>query len=185
MLYGSKNTLKLPNYELMKPYDGMGSYAIRKYYQFPFSFFYRKKLKMIVKNMESNNYWNILDFGSGPGIFTDELNKHCITNVTSIDIGDAIDPRWRFDCIVAASVLEFVSLSHYVKLLSSLLTPTGQLIIASPKKNKLTDFYFKMIGDRSVRNSHSAIISEVSKRLRITHYEEWMNLYFCIKAVKP
>ena len=177
-------SLTLPPYSQLAPYEGGGNYAVKKYYSFPYRFFYRKKLNMIVDMMpEGHVYNNILDYGAGPGIFTPELKKHAV-NVKSFNIGDVIDPRWSFDAVVCASLLEFVSLRSTIPRISKIMIPNGTLLVASPIKNRITDAYFKLYKSPFDRNSHDKIIHEISKYFRILEYNRWMNLYFSIKATK-
>ena len=181
MLHGFTN-LRLPPYASLKQYEGKGNYAISKYYRFPHSFFYRKKLKMIVSLMEKDKiYHNILDYGSGPGIFTDELKKHALF-IKNFEIKDIIDPRWRFDAIVCSSVLEFCHLSITLQTLRSILNTNGKLFIGSPMNTKLSLLYFRCISNKESRHSHFNILSEVSKHFRIEEYHSWMNLYFALRA---
>ena len=183
MLHRSTN-LRLPPYSSLKQYEGKGNYAIWKYYNLPYSLFYCKKLKMIVSLMsEGNIYHNILDYGSGPGIFEEELKRYAIA-VKKLEIGEVIDPRWRFDAIVCASVLEFVDLKITLILLKNLLKPGGKLYVGSPMQSVLSRTYFKFIGDKNKRIHHMKIISEISKQFRIEKYTTWMSLYFAIRASK-
>lgn len=166
----------------MKQFEGKGNYAINKYYKFPYRFFYRKKLKMIVNLLPKGKvFYNILDFGSGPGIFTDQLKQHSI-HVNQFESNDVLDPRWHYDAIVCASVLEFCSLNLTISILYNILNPGGKLFVASPMNTALASLYFKSIGDKQGRNSHKSIISAVSKRFRIEKYDTWMNLYFALRA---
>lgn len=170
------NRLKLPEYSSLERYEGRGNYALKKYYQFPYSFFYRHKLKMIV-NLMHEKYKNILDFGCGPGIFTPELKKYALF-VIDLEKNDPINPFWKFDCIVCASVLEFCELEPTLMTLKKLLNPKGVLLIASPMKNMITSLYLKENG----RHSHDQITSAVSKKFRIMEYHAWLGLYFSIRA---
>jgi 2-polyprenyl-3-methyl-5-hydroxy-6-metoxy-1,4-benzoquinol methylase len=178
------NNLTLPPYKSLSHLEGKGNWAIRKYYQWPYSFFYRHKLKMIIKMMAPGMpYYNILDFGAGPGIFTLELNKHAYF-VKSFDLKDPIDLRWQFDVIVCASVLEFVHhLDPTVQFLRKVLKPDGLLLVASPIDSALSRFYFRQIKDKNKRHSHKFIIQTISKHFKITEKRNWLNLYFSLKAV--
>lgn len=172
--------LKLPDHNQISKHEGLGNYAISKYYKFPTSFFYRYKLKMILNLMQGSNYRNILDYGAGPGIFTEELKKW--GKVTSVDISDQISPFWKFDLIICSSVLEFTYLDHTCRLLKSILHPNGKLIVASPIESRLSKLYFNSINDSKVRHSHLEIQSAVSKQFKIERYEEWLRLYFALRA---
>lgn len=175
---------RMSPYSDLKQFEGKGNYAIWKYYKLPYSFFYRKKLKMIVSLMPKGKiYRNILDYGSGPGIFEEELNCHALS-VKKFEIGETIDPRWRFEAIVCASVLEFTDLKTTIMLLKNLLMPQGVLYVGSPMQTFLSKTYFKAIGDKNRRRHHDKIIHEISRELRIEKYITWMNLYFAIRASK-
>ena len=176
--------LKLPPYSSLKHLEGQGNYAISKYYKLPYRFFYRYKLRMILGLMPKGViYHNILDFGSGSGIFELALKKHALF-VKQLDLNSIIDRRWKFDAIVCSSVLEFCQFPYTTSLLSDFLKPGGKLYIASPMETKLTRLYFKLIKDKNKRNSHAKILSEISKQFRIEKYHSWMNLYFALRASK-
>lgn len=84
------NPIKLEDYETVRPFEGTGNFAVKKYYKYPFRPFYRKKLYMVRDLMDKGKiYKEYLDFGSGP-LITPELKRHAIT-VTSIDEHDTID----------------------------------------------------------------------------------------------
>ncbi len=176
------NSIALPSYDSLKKFEGKGEWAIGKYYQWPYSFFYQHKLKMIISHMGDRFYRNILDFGSGPGIFSRELHRHAHF-VTEYDLGTAIDPRWNFDIIVCASSLEFVHLNHTLKMLKSMLKRGGFLIVASPMDSLLSRLYFKKTGVARSCHSHLEIIEAVKKHFTIVEQKSWMSLYFSLKAV--
>lgn len=178
------NSLLLPLYSQVKHFNGTGNFAIDKYYKFPFSFFYKKKLKMIIKYLEPNKvYHNILDFGSGKAeIFRTELKRHA-ESVKCVDIGYTLDYRWKFDVIVCASVLEFVYLPHTLRTLRGILNPKGLLLVSSPTSNILSKLYLWIIGDKSRRNDESDIIREIKCHFNIIEEHNWFGLYFSIKAV--
>ena len=176
--------LHLPAYNEVKHLEGVGNFAVKKYYKFPYRFFYRKKLKMILEMMGNKHYYNILDFGCGEAcIFKPELLKHCERYI-GYEQGDVFNPNWSFDCIVCASVLEFVSLPATLRRLHKVLKPGGDIIVASPMDNTLSYLYFKMIGDDNSRNTHNEIVAELSKVFKFEQYNSWMGLYFCVKAIK-
>lgn len=179
MLYG----ITLPPYHLVKKYEGAGNWAIKKYYQFPYNIFYKKKLKMIVDMLTPGKiYRNILDFGGGPGeIFKKELGKHAMS-VTSYNL-PLIDPRWKFDVIICGSVLEFVNFNYTIKGLRTALAPRGFMVVASPMDNWLTRFYFWMIGDKETRHNHIQIKLQIERYFDVIEYKEWLGLYFVCKAV--
>lgn len=177
------HSLSLPSYSKVKDYEGQGNYAVSRYYKFPFSFFYRQKLKMIVRLLDEGKiYRNILDFGAGKAeIFREELSKHAL-QVKCTELQDVIDPRWKFDVIVCASVLEFTNLVVSLRVLKSLIAPNGMLVAASPMNTWLSHLYFKLIGDKNKRHSHKEILNEAAKHYFITSYKEWFGLYFVFKG---
>ena len=179
MLYG----IALPPYELVRKYESQGNWAVKKYYQFPFNIFYKKKLRMIIDMLQPGKiYRNILDFGGGPAqIFKKELGKHAMS-VTSYNL-PIIDPRWKFDVIVCASVLEFVSFQHTLKGLSKSLAPRGFMVVASPMDNWITRLYFWAIGDKNLRHTHTQMLKQLERYFDITEYKSWLGLYFACKAV--
>ena len=181
MLHNSK-ALKLPPYSTLKPYEGQGNYAIGKYYKYPYRFFYRKKLKMIVNLMPQNKiYHNILDYGAGPGIFTEELKRHALF-VKGFEPTDTFDTRWRYDAVVCASVLEFTTLGYVLPLIKNILNRKGVLYVGSPMDTSFSRIYYKLIKDYNNRQSHTRIVSELKKYFKIEEYKEWMNLYFALRA---
>ena len=174
------NRLFLPLYESLKEHEGKGNFAIKKYYQFPFSLFYRHKLKMILSLMDSR-YRSILDFGSGPGIFLPTLRKRSDV-VVGFEKGDKFDPRWSFSLVICASVLEFCDLTPTIGFIRILMSKKGELIIASPMDTWISRLYFKLINDKNVRHSHKVILEELKRWYVIESYKEWFGLYFLCKA---
>lgn len=173
--------LHLKPYSEIKHLEGIGNFAVSKYYKFPFSFFYRHKLKMSIKMLEKSVYKNILDFGTGSGILLPELRKHA-QFAKGIDKLDVIDKRWKYDVVICNSVLEFVDLKSTLTLLKSILSPKGILIVASPMDNWLSRLYFRLIKDRYSRHSHKKILTEISKHFKIRKYKTWLGLYFAVRA---
>lgn len=174
--------LALPPYESVRHFDGMGNFAVDKYYRWPFSFFYQKKLKMMVEMLGKDMRSNVLDFGCGEAkIFETELKRHFF-NVSCADRVSDLNPLGRYETITCASVLEFVWLPTTIKRLKRLLKPNGFMVVASPLKNRLTDFYFKLIGDKESRHSHKEIMGYIMRDFRVVEYKEWFGLYFCLKA---
>lgn len=177
--------LTLPRYSEVKKWEGGGNYAVSRYYRFPFRFFYRKKLRMILSMLDKKTiYKNILDYGSGPArIFRPALLKRAV-NVACVDSTSGINFRARYDVIVCASVLEFVQNLHIVVALLNTLMDDGVLIVASPMDNWLTRLYFWAIGDKNKRHSKEKIIREISTFFKITETKTWLGLYFVVKATQ-
>lgn len=185
MLDSLVRPIKLPKHSQIAKYEGTGNFAVDKYYRFPYRPFYRKKLYMVRDMLDRGRiYKNILDFGSGPGILTEELKCHACS-VVSINENDKIDPRSRFECIVAASTFEFIEdLNETLKMLHSISYSRAQIIVASPLNNWLTNVYFELIGDSTVRNSQESIKRVVDRWFKVDEYIEWMGLYFALKGYR-
>lgn len=182
MLNSLLNPIKLPDYSLLKKYEGNGNFSIKNYYNFPHSLFYRHKLRMILDMMDHKKvYYNILDYGSGPGIFSKELISKC-TRLTSFDKEDIFNPSWKFDLIICASVLEFVHLDSTLKNLKQIMHLNSRLIVASPMKTPLSNLYFKSISNHAYRHSHTEILSKLSKYFIVESKKEWIGLYFSVKC---
>lgn len=175
------NRLLLPPLSQVIYYEGKGNFAIKKYYKWPFSIFYQKKLRMILDMIGTKKYWSILDFGCGPArIFNDELQNYS-DDVIGVDITDKI-PNKKFDLIVCSSVLEFVPLNRVLQKLRWHLMRGGELLVASPMDTIITKIYFWIIGDKNKRWSHKYIIDLVSKYFFVSEKKEWFGLYFSLRA---
>lgn len=176
------NSLALPPYSSVKHLEGIGNYAVRKYYKLPWSYFYRKKLRMARDLMSKSTYYNILDFGYGCGIFTPELSKRSMRNITSINYTHEIRSNWNFDLIMCCSVLEFCDLELTLWKLKQILKPTGEIIVSSPMKCFITDMYYKLIGDKYARHSHNKIVKNMKHYFNVEKYITWNGLYFGMRA---
>ena len=172
--------LTLPNYEVIKEYEGKGNHAVSKYYKFPFAYFYQKKLKLILREMRVR-YKNIMDFGAGPGIFVPELKKRS-SSVLAYEPEQLIDPRWKFDLIVCASVLEFCELPHTLLVIRSMMTKDSEMIVSSPMDSWITRLYFWLIGDKTLRHSHTLIHNHIDRYFHVETYKKWFGIYFVIRA---
>lgn len=177
------NSLLLPEYNKVAIWEGLGNFAIKKYYKWPFSFFYRKKFKMILDLMDKNRiYRSTLDYGSGPAeIFRKSLSLQSL-KVKCVDKALVLGDNEKFDLIVCASVLEFVDLKKTLPTLKSRLLPGGVLIGASPMDSYWSRLYFRLIKDRNNRNSKRDILNELNKHFWIIKVNEWFGLYFSFKA---
>ena len=176
------HSLALPEYRKVKDYEGGGNYAISRYYKFPFRFFYRQKLRMLVELLGPKIHKNILDFGSGKAeIFREELEKHAL-QVKCVDMQEPINLEWRFDVVVCASVLEFTHLPVCLSTLKKIIRPNGMIVVSSPMDTWLSRLYFKLIKDKNSRHSHLEILKEASKYFFIVKYKEWFGMYFSFKG---
>lgn len=144
---------------------------------------------MIVNMLLGSKYKYILDYGSGPGIFTKELHRHSsfVSNydVPSYDLKTNKTYKFKFDVVVCASVLEFCenhNLDEILEHIKSLINQNGFLIVASPLDSIFSKFYLNLIRDKNKRNSCKDVIHKISNKFKITKYKEWMGLYYCLKA---
>jgi len=169
--------LKFPPYSKVARFEGLGNWAIDKYYKWPLRYFYRHKIRMIERMLRGKHYENIMDFGGGPGLFESqwkEFGKHVY------NINEHISyPSNKMDLIICASVMEFVDLRETFSKLASCLERNGDIVVASPMAGELSALYFDHIRDINERHSHQTIISEMSKHFNIRQYRTWLGLYFC------
>ena len=177
------NRLLLPPYSEVKHFEGLGNYAIKRYYQFPFLMFYRKKLKMILSHLQDKKYDSILDFGCGRAEILRETLSQYSDDVDYVDTEHDLKDK-KYDVITCSSVLEFMSLKFIVPRLNGLLKKDGMLIGASPMNTLLTEFYFHIIGDVSFRNTEVDIMNSLRKHMFVVRHEKWAELYFSFKAYK-
>lgn len=173
--------LSLPDIRTISYLDGIGNFAVKKYYKWPYAPFYQKKLRMALDMIGQRKYGRCLDYGSGCGILVPELKKRC-DSVVEFEKGNKVDDRWKFELVVCASVLEFTHLDFTLRLLKSLMYPFARLVVASPMDTKLTRAYYKAIGNKHERHSHKTIVEFVKRHFEIEKYEEWNGMYFALKA---
>jgi ubiquinone/menaquinone biosynthesis C-methylase UbiE len=134
-------------------------------YRFPINLVQIYRFKKIIQLLGSKIYNNLLEIGTGSGIFLPELAKHT-KNLFACDIYDnyehiqklmnnyQVENYWvekqdieqtnypdnYFDAIVAVSVLEFVSDLHKaIKEIKRILSPDGIFITICPGANKFLD----------------------------------------------
>lgn len=178
------HSLALPPYESVKHLEGKGGYAVDKYYRHPYKFFYKKKLEMVLSYLTPGRlYMSILDFGCGQAkILLPSLQRRACF-VDSVDRIEDVDTKADYSVIVCASVLEFVDLPRYLKVLREALHKNGMLIVASPMQTFFAEYYFHLIKDRKRRHSHKDILATVRKHFYVSGYKEWFGLYFSFKAV--
>ena len=179
------NPITLPPYHSVKHLEGTGNFAVDKYYKWPFRPFYRKKLYMMRDMLDKERiYTTIMDFGSGAKIFVPELKKHA-NQVKCMDKDTQMYSFWRFKCITAGSVFEFVEdLEVIVRRLWTVSPVNGQLIVASPLDTFMSSLYLRTIKGYRTYNSKEKILTTVDKYFKVVKYREWMGLYFCFKAVR-
>lgn len=176
--------LLLPKYKTVKQYEKTGNFAIRRYYRWPYRFFYRHKLRMILDMMDKGRiYDNALDFGCGRAeIFKPSLDRFCV-RVKCVDtLADVKPIYWKFELIICGSILEFLTIRTTMTMLRDMLKPRGQIVGASPMDTWSTRLYFRLIGDKKKRKTHEEIMFWVRKNFRVLEYKEWFGLYFSFKA---
>ncbi len=158
----------LPERRLLKKTAAVDYYDW--YYMFPIGMVMRYRLKKIVQLMGDETYQNLLELGTGSGIFLPELSRHC-KNLFAIDIHGMSDhmqdlfhayklrncelstqsieytnfPDNFFDAIVAASVLEFLEdLDKAVNEIRRILKKDGVFITICPMESRFLDYLISL-----------------------------------------
>jgi len=143
-------------------------------YQFPIKYVYRYRLQRILRLLGDRHYPNLLEAGTGSGIFLPELARHC-SSLYACDIHNHFDnisrmldyykvkdfhlktcmledtgyPDQFFDAIVAVGVLEFVSdLSQAFNEIKRIMKPNGIFVTICPMENKLLDMILSFYSDK-------------------------------------
>ncbi len=182
MLDHFTHPLKFPSYKSVKRFEGLGNWAVKKYYQWPYRYFYRHKVRMIERMLRDKHYDSMIDFGAGPGVLTEQWYRFS-TKVLPLDMINPM-PEEKVDLIICSSVMEFTDLDETFKALSGCLKKNGDIVVASPMKTDISDVYFGFINDRNARNSHDEIIKSMSKHFRVRKIKTWWGLYFCALGKK-
>jgi ubiquinone/menaquinone biosynthesis C-methylase UbiE len=152
-------------------------HLVRLYYSWYSGWFYRNRLKMVAAALDGIHTENVLDIGTGSGIFLKQLLKHA-SHVTGIDIhetyggvyqmleregvdtkrielrqGSILDipyPDSSFDLVVCISVLEhFADPGPPLAEIKRVLRPNGRFVWGCPAKSPITDVLFGMLGYNS------------------------------------
>lgn len=178
MLDFISHPLKFPKYSIIRYFEGRGNYAVNKYYFYPHRYFYRHKVRMIEKALRGRKFDQIVDFGAGPGVLTDQWHNYT-DRVYNADIYTDYIPKCQL--AICASVMEFVNLKETFKMLAD---SVDEIVVASPMETPLSILYFKKIRDLHRRKPHTEIISEMTKHFSINHYESWLGLYFCVRGIR-
>lgn len=178
MLDHISHPLSFPKYSKVKHHENRGNWAVKKYYFWPWRFFYRHKVRMIERAIRGDRFNSLMDFGAGPGILTLQWNKYA-HEVYSINEGHSQLPN--VNMTICSSVMEFVPLKETFEMLSK---HTNEIIIASPMKSALSDYYFRLIEDKAVRHSHEQITSEMARYFSINYYKDWGGMYFVARGIK-
>jgi ubiquinone/menaquinone biosynthesis C-methylase UbiE len=143
-------------------------------YKFPIKYIQRYRFNQILKLLGKNRYTNLLEAGTGSGIFLPELSKHC-EKLYACDIHQHFDkikyllqsynvsnyeyksqsiektdyPDNYFDAIVAVSVLEFVKdLPAAITEIKRILKKDGVFVTICPMESKILDFVVSFYADK-------------------------------------
>lgn len=166
-------------------------------YEFPIKYIQQYRFKTILKLLGDIQYENLLEAGTGSGIFLPELSKHCI-NLFACDIHPNLEnlhhllshykisnydiqkqsiqrtsyPDNYFDAIVAVSMLEFVDdLEQALNEIKRILKPTGVFVTICPMESKLLDFfvtyYSKRRAEEQFRDSRKHVGKELEKNFQV------------------
>jgi ubiquinone/menaquinone biosynthesis C-methylase UbiE len=160
-------------------------------YKFPIKYIQLYRFKTIIKLLGNKIYTNLLEVGTGSGIFLPELARHCeklyacdihpyfenIANllshfsVSNYDLkSQSIQrtdyPDNSFDAIVAVSVLEFVEdLQASIDEIKRILKDDGVFITICPMNSKLLDTVVSLYADKSPEEEFGKARTYVSKEL--------------------
>lgn len=135
-------------------------------YKFPIKYIQLYRFKRIARLLGGKRYKNLLEAGTGSGVFLPELSRHC-EKLYAFDIHNNFDPIRNllkqynlnnydlrsqslektsyedktFDAIVAVSVLEFVdNLDQAIAEIKRILKDDGVFITICPMKSRFLDF---------------------------------------------
>jgi ubiquinone/menaquinone biosynthesis C-methylase UbiE len=159
--------LNLPDPKLLKTTGSVDYFQWN--YQFPIKYIQRYRFKAILRLLGDRIYENMLEIGTGSGIFLPELSRHC-RQLHAIDVHNDIPhveklcrllgiqaslqrcgiegtgfPNDYFDAIVAVSVLEFVAdLDKALSEIKRILKEKGVFITICPQQSSVLDFFLKM-----------------------------------------
>jgi ubiquinone/menaquinone biosynthesis C-methylase UbiE len=164
--------LNLPDQKLLKVTGPVDYFQWN--YQFPIKYIQRYRFKAILRLLGDITYENMLEIGTGSGIFLPELSRHC-RQLHAIDVHDDMSsverlchlsgikaslqscgiestgfPNDYFDAIVAVSVLEFVEdLDKALSEIKRILKEKGVFITICPQQSSALDFFLKMYSRNS------------------------------------
>ncbi|MFN8249734.1 MAG: class I SAM-dependent methyltransferase [Ferruginibacter sp.] len=165
-------------------------------YKFPIKYIQRYRFKRIVKLLGKQQFSNLLEIGTGSGVFIPELSRHTLQmhacdihtkfghfpelfkiygvsncSYSSQSIEETNFPDEHFDAIVAVSVLEFVpDLSKALKEIKRLLKPSGVFITICPMESRILDFFLSFYTRKKPRDEFGGARKKISKQLE----EEFM-----------
>jgi len=167
-----------------------------KYYYYPFiGYFYKGRVRTVLKLMKPYFFDSLLDIGYGCGILYPTLQYHAkklygiethgkekeVTDSMKrlgVDVKlmpgnilDMSDIKKKFDSLLLVSVLEHIKdLDTAVNELASVQTKNGMIFVGSPVKNKITDLVFTLFGfdyEKHHPSSHRAILRALAKKYQI------------------
>jgi len=159
-------------------------------YQFPVKYIQRFRFGAIVKLMGDRIYRDLLEVGTGSGVFLPELAKHC-QNLYAMDVHDHMDSVEKlcqttsvkaelnqfpvehtdyaddmFDCVVAVSVLEFVDdLEEALREIKRIMKPDGIFLTICPQESALLDSVLSLYTRRKPEEEFKISRTRVSPTL--------------------
>jgi len=160
-------------------------------YKFPIKYIQRYRFSRILKLLGNNQYPNLLEVGTGSGIFLPELARHCdklhacdihphfeniefllkhynIKNyeLKSQSIEKTDYPDNYFDVIVAVSVLEFVdNLQSAITEIKRILKKDGVFITICPMNSKFLDAILSLYSEKKPKEEFGESRIYVGKAL--------------------
>lgn len=180
---------------ILPPKDLLSKTGIVDYYdwnyKFPIKYIQQYRFKRILKHLAGKHYGNLLEIGTGSGVFIPELSKYCDI-LSTCDIHTNVDPINKicehfkiskcsystqsiektnfasnsFDAIVAVSVLEFVDdLNRAIDEIKRILKPGGVFITICPMESKLLDSVVSMYSKKKAEEEFGESRKHVSKFL--------------------
>ena len=160
-------------------------------YKFPIKYVQLYRFKAIIKLLGDKKYTNLLEIGTGSGIFLPELARHSkklfacdihphmdkiqnllhhhrIKNyeIKSQSIENTDYPDNFFDVIVGVSVLEFVNdLNATIFEIKRILKNDGFFVTICPMQNKILDFIVSLYANKTPDDEFGDSRKYVSKEL--------------------
>lgn len=200
--------LDLPSREAMESaisnHTSEDYHLVDLYYSWYASWFYRKRLSMVLALLDQVSTGRVLEVGIGSGILLKELLARS-ESVAGIDLhddysevlkmletegveidrlelrkGDILDIPYKedlFDSAVCVSVLEhFVDPRPALIELSRVVRPGGSVVVGFPARTFLTDPLFKVLGYRP-EDLHPAGHNSILSALRATLLVQDLDVY--------
>lgn len=185
----TKPTMLIPNKKLLFKTGEVDYYDWN--YKFPIKYIQLYRFKRIIQLLGNERYPNLLEAGTGSGIFLPELARHC-DHLYAIDIHNHFDQidnlceeykitdyhlstqsidntnfkNESFDAIVAVSVLEFVpDIQKAINEIKRILKKDGFFITICPMESKILDFFLSFHTRRPPKEESGNTRQHVSKLL--------------------